>query len=57
MTINALYYNIETGLIEDYCGGLNDLQNKIIRTPLEPYKTLNEDPLRIIRVLRFKSKL
>lgn len=44
-------------MIEDYCNGIEDLKNKIIRTPLEPYKTLNEDPLRIVRVLRFKSKL
>ncbi len=56
LTINALFYNLETGRVEDYVGGLNDLKNKVLRTPLDPVETFKEDPLRALRALRFKSK-
>ncbi len=35
--------------------GLRDLEDRIIRTPLEPLKTFSDDPLRILRVFRFKA--
>ncbi|ORD95160.1 tRNA adenylylTrase [Enterospora canceri] len=58
ITVNALFYNIYTKEIEDFTGrGLNDLKNKIIDTPLDPMKTLLDDPLRILRVFRFHAKL
>ena len=41
--------------IIDKFGGISDLDNKIIRTPLEPQKTFDDDPLRIMRALRFAS--
>lgn len=57
-TINSIFYNINTGYLEDLSNkGLVDLQNGIIRTPLEPMKTFTDDPLRIFRLLRFKNKL
>jgi len=56
LTVNALFYNIEIGEIEDYVGGISDLKNKILRTPMDPLKTFNDDPLRMLRVLRFQSK-
>ena len=56
LTINALFYNIETGQIEDYVGGCQDLQNMVLRTPLDPVKTFQDDPLRMLRVLRFYSR-
>lgn len=58
LTINALFYNIETGKVEDYVGGKNDLLSEkiLLRTPDEPNKTFVEDPLRILRVLRFHSR-
>ncbi|KAL6931287.1 hypothetical protein ACO0R3_002749 [Hanseniaspora guilliermondii] len=57
-TINSLFYNINTGCLEDLSNlGLMDLQNGIIRTPLDPMKTFTDDPLRIFRLLRFKNKL
>ena len=56
LTINALFYNIGTKQVEDYVGGLNDLNDKILRTPLEPTETFKEDPLRVLRALRFKSR-
>lgn len=58
LTINSLFYNISTDRIEDYTGrGLNDINNKIIDTPLEPMQTFLDDPLRILRSIRFASKL
>lgn len=56
-TINALFYNLHTQQIEDFTQqGLPDLQNKIIRTPLAPYQTFKDDPLRVLRLIRFASK-
>lgn len=44
--------------MEDCTGkGLQDLTNQIIRTPLSPSITFKDDPLRILRCLRFKSRL
>jgi len=56
LTINALYYNIGTGQVEDYVGGLKDLQSMTLKTPLAPEKTFQDDPLRMLRVLRFYSR-
>lgn len=56
LTINSMYYNILTGEVEDYVGGMEDLRNMYLRTPLEPIKTFVDDPLRMLRVLRFYSK-
>jgi tRNA nucleotidyltransferase/poly(A) polymerase len=56
LTINALYYNIETRQVEDYVGGINDLKTMTLRTPVDPVKTFQDDPLRMMRVLRFYSK-
>ncbi|KAF2708775.1 poly A polymerase C-terminal region-like protein [Pleomassaria siparia CBS 279.74] len=57
-TVNAMFYNLNTSQIEDFTGhGFNDMQNKILRTPLEPYKTFKDDPLRILRLIRFSSRL
>jgi tRNA nucleotidyltransferase/poly(A) polymerase len=43
--------------IIDYCGGLNDLNNKLIRFIGDPDKRIKEDPLRILRAERFEKKL
>lgn len=56
-TINSLFYNINTGNIEDYTErGLSDIENRVIRTPLEPLVTFTDDPLRVLRCFRFKSR-
>jgi hypothetical protein len=58
ITINALYYNLQTQQIEDYTKrGLADLQNKIIRTTIAPYNSFALNPLRILRVVRFACRL
>lgn len=56
LTINSLFYNIGTREVEDYVGGLQDLQTLTLRTPLDPTQTFIDDPLRMLRVLRFHSK-
>ncbi|MBO4323499.1 MAG: HD domain-containing protein [Clostridia bacterium] len=55
-TVNAMAYSPKDGLI-DYFGGLQDLKNKVIRAVGDPYKRFEEDALRILRALRFSSKL
>ena len=55
-TINAIYMDEEYNII-DYCGGLNDLNNKLIRFIGDPDKRIKEVPLRILRAERFEKKL
>lgn len=55
-TINAMAYGINDGLIDLY-NGLDDIKNKIIRTVEAPEKRFKEDALRIMRGLRFSSRL
>ena len=44
-------------MVEDFTGnGLHDLKNRIARTPLTPSRTFENDPLRVLRVIRFKHK-
>lgn len=54
LTINALAYSTE---LVDVNGGYEDLFNKIIKAPGNPNDRIKEDPLRILRTLRFSSKL
>jgi tRNA nucleotidyltransferase (CCA-adding enzyme) len=56
-TVNALFYNLHTDKVEDYTGGLGDMRSRLMRTPLDPYQTFKDDPLRILRLIRFASRL
>ena len=57
LTINSLFYNLNTGLVEDFTGkGLQDLKDGVIRTPMEPLITFTDDPLRVLRVIRFATR-
>lgn len=57
-TVNALFYNLHTQQIEDFTNqGLKDMDAKVIRTPLAPYQTFKDDPLRVLRLIRFASRL
>ncbi|KAI3436203.1 hypothetical protein D9Q98_002257 [Chlorella vulgaris] len=56
-TINSLFYNINSGVVEDFTKqGLADLRDGIIRTPLQPKETFMDDPLRVLRAVRFASR-
>ena len=56
-TINALYYDPETEEIVDYVGGLDDLENRRLRFIGHADVRLREDPVRILRAIRFVAKL
>ena len=54
-TLNALYYDIRTNKVLDPTNkGMEDLKNKLLRTPLDPKETFEEDSLRMMRAIRFK---
>uniref|UniRef100_A0AAV1U2P0 Poly A polymerase head domain-containing protein n=1 Tax=Peronospora matthiolae TaxID=2874970 RepID=A0AAV1U2P0_9STRA len=56
-TINALFYNLVTKQVEDFTGrGVHDLQTRLLRTPLDPRVTFLDDPLRVLRAVRFASR-
>lgn len=56
-TINSLYFSPKTGKILDFYNGAGDLKNKLIKFIGLPKKRITEDPLRIIRALRFALQL
>ena len=56
-TINSLYLDIERMEVLDFVGGFKDLQEGILRCIGDSSKRFREDPVRIIRAIRFKSKL
>ncbi len=59
-TVNALAASLNKssfGTLYDEFGGIQDLHDRILRTPLEPAKTFDDDPLRIMRAIRFAAQL
>ena len=56
LTINAMAYNDEKGLVDIY-GGLEDIQAQIIRCVGDPLERFEEDALRILRAIRFAAQL
>ncbi|ETX09474.1 poly(A) polymerase [Marinomonas ushuaiensis DSM 15871] len=56
-TFNALYYNVKDFSIHDFCGGLKDIEDKVIRIIGDPRQRYQEDPVRMLRAIRFAGKL
>ncbi|MCU7796468.1 MAG: polynucleotide adenylyltransferase PcnB [Candidatus Thiodiazotropha sp. (ex Semelilucina semeliformis)] len=56
-TINALYYGVEDFSVIDYAGGIDDLHNGVIRLLGDPESRFREDPVRLLRAVRFAAKL
>lgn len=56
-TVNALYYDIRDFSIRDYCNGIEDLQKRTLRLIGDPQTRYREDPVRMLRAVRFAAKL
>jgi poly(A) polymerase len=56
-TINSLYYGVADFALRDYVGGLRDLQQGVIRLIGDPETRYREDPVRMLRAVRFAAKL
>ena len=56
-TVNGLFYDIATGSIIDYVGGLRDLSARVLRVIGDPAARFHEDPVRMIRAVRIASQL
>jgi poly(A) polymerase len=56
-TVNALYYTLKDFSVIDYCNGMEDLKQRTLRIIGDPATRYKEDPVRILRALRFAAKL
>lgn len=56
-TINALFYDLDRRQVLDWCGGMPDIQRRSIRTIGEPIVRFREDPVRILRAIKFAARL
>ncbi|WP_330924339.1 polynucleotide adenylyltransferase PcnB [Candidatus Sororendozoicomonas aggregata] len=56
-TINALYYESQNFSVVDYCNGVADIEQRTLRLIGDPLKRYREDPVRMLRAIRFAAKL
>jgi poly(A) polymerase len=56
-TINALFYDLDRRQVLDWCGGMEDITKRTIRTIGEPSVRFREDPVRILRAIKFAARL
>ncbi len=56
-TINALFYDLDRRQVLDWCGGMPDIERRTIRTIGEPSVRFREDPVRILRAIKFAARL
>ncbi|HRI67081.1 MAG TPA: polynucleotide adenylyltransferase PcnB [Polyangium sp.] len=56
-TMNALFYDLEARQILDWCGGMEDVGRRVVQTIGDPETRFREDPIRILRALKFAGRL
>jgi len=56
-TINALFYDVENSHILDWVGGMRDIRKRLVRTIGEPETRFHEDPVRMLRAVKFAGRL
>jgi poly(A) polymerase len=56
-TINALFYDLDRKQVLDWCGGMNDIARRTIHTIGDPTVRFREDPIRILRAIKFAARL
>ncbi|MEZ4406447.1 MAG: polynucleotide adenylyltransferase PcnB [Polyangiales bacterium] len=56
-TMNALFYDLERREVVDFVGGLDDIERRVIRTIGEPDVRFREDPVRILRAIKFAARI
>ena len=56
-SINAMYYQPRKGIVLDFCDAIDDIQTKTLRLLGDPQTRFEEDPVRMLRTLRFAAKL
>jgi poly(A) polymerase len=56
-TINALFYDVESNHVLDWVGGMHDIRRRLVRTIGEPEKRFREDPVRLLRAVKFAGRL
>lgn len=56
-TVNGLFYDVMRGVVIDYVGGMADLERRIVRTIGDPNVRFREDPIRILRAIKFSARL
>lgn len=56
-TVNALYYGIDDNQVRDFAGGYDDLRRGVLRLIGDPVRRYREDPVRMLRAVRFAAKL
>ena len=57
LTINALFYDMDTGEVVDYVGGIKDLEKGVIKAVGDPAERFDEDKLRVLRAVRFAGRM
>ncbi|WP_049723825.1 polynucleotide adenylyltransferase PcnB [Gilvimarinus polysaccharolyticus] len=56
-TVNALYYSLDGFAVHDFTGGMRDLEKRVLRIIGDPTTRYQEDPVRMLRAVRFAAKL
>lgn len=56
-TINALFYDLEAKAVLDWCGGMADIDKRAVRTIGDPVVRFKEDPVRMLRAIKFSARL